>query len=431
MPHSSEKLTRRLVESLWVNWAISAGAITVVMLLALFVPKSWMPMPVFALAYFELLYMRRSQAFDININTSMMRVSVQTLFWSATAMLIINILNSRMLLDNYINWSNSSKENPFVTCLVIFPIMAFCSLWVILSRNVRNIHIIARIRQNAISADSGVVSALYRREANYQAQLMLLLSITMNVVEWWYYFQYYINVNMNTPDKFFFNFMPLAVYVLSLFFMWTRYQNLAVVIGPLATTERRKGVMVRYLIFEGDNILLSPNEFERWDTPAIAFIGRREATDEKSIRNAFAEMVGNEDFQTRFLYATSADNIQMEITHYAVFLPEGKQPDGWELSNWFTLDQIDKLLKSAQLSAELSDEIYRIFTITMAWKTYDREGKRLYPIKHYRPTFRLRDLKDWTVDYGDLSWLSVAEINQDRPFFRTRKLWHKITGSKI
>lgn len=66
----------------------------------------------------------------------------------------------------------------------------------------------------------------------------------------------------------------------------------------------------------------------------------------------------------------------------------------------------------------------------MAWKTYDREGKRLYPIKHYRPTFRLRDLKDWDVDYSDTSWFAVAENNQDRPFFRTRKFWRKITGSK-
>ena len=66
----------------------------------------------------------------------------------------------------------------------------------------------------------------------------------------------------------------------------------------------------------------------------------------------------------------------------------------------------------------------------MAWKTYDRQGRRLYPIKHYRPTFRLRDLKDWDVDYSDLSWMSIAENNQDRPFFHTRRLWRKITGLK-
>jgi hypothetical protein len=64
----------------------------------------------------------------------------------------------------------------------------------------------------------------------------------------------------------------------------------------------------------------------------------------------------------------------------------------------------------------------------MAWKTYDRQGRKLYPIKHYRPTFRLRDLKRWTVDYDDLFWLTVATNNQDRPFFRVRKIWQRITG---
>lgn len=53
MPHSSERLTRRLVESLWVNWAVAAGTVSAVMLVALFVPKLWMPLPVLALAYFE------------------------------------------------------------------------------------------------------------------------------------------------------------------------------------------------------------------------------------------------------------------------------------------------------------------------------------------------------------------------------------------
>ena len=50
MPHSSERLTRRLVESLWVNWAVAAGTVSAVMLVALFVPKLWMPLPVLALA---------------------------------------------------------------------------------------------------------------------------------------------------------------------------------------------------------------------------------------------------------------------------------------------------------------------------------------------------------------------------------------------
>lgn len=64
----------------------------------------------------------------------------------------------------------------------------------------------------------------------------------------------------------------------------------------------------------------------------------------------------------------------------------------------------------------------------MAWKTYDREGKRLYPIKHYRPTFHIGDLREWNVDYDDASWFDIAHNNEDRPFFRLRKLWRRMTG---
>ena len=61
----------------------------------------------------------------------------------------------------------------------------------------------------------------------------------------------------------------------------------------------------------------------------------------------------------------------------------------------------------------------------MTWKTFDRTGRRLYNIKNYKPTFRLRDLKDWDVDYNDIAWLFVSANNQDCPFFKTRKLWNK------
>ena len=64
----------------------------------------------------------------------------------------------------------------------------------------------------------------------------------------------------------------------------------------------------------------------------------------------------------------------------------------------------------------------------MAWKTYDRNGRRLYPIRHYRPTFRLRDLREWTVDYDDQSWFDIAQNNEDRRFFRLRNFWNNITG---
>ena len=58
-------------------------------------------------------------------------------------------------------------------------------------------------------------------------------------------------------------------------------------------------------------------------------------------------------------------------------------------------------------------------------KPNDREGRRLYDIKHYQPTFRLRDLHKWDVDYDDETWLRVRQLNQDKPLWRLRSLFRK------
>ena len=117
------------------------------------------------------------------------------------------------------------------------------------------------------------------------------------------------------------------------------------------------------------------------------------------------------------------------MIHYAAFpgddaryIAENK---GWE---WFNAYMLDSALASNSLSPQLAAELFRIHTITMAWKTYDREGRRLYPIKNYRPTFRLGDLRKWDVDYDDTLWFSIAATNQDRRFFGLHKFWDRITG---
>ena len=61
----------------------------------------------------------------------------------------------------------------------------------------------------------------------------------------------------------------------------------------------------------------------------------------------------------------------------------------------------------------------------MAWKTYDRNGRRQYPIRNYKPTFRFRDLAKWDVDYDDPLWREIAEFNEDKPLYRIRKFFRR------
>ena len=133
----------------------------------------------------------------------------------------------------------------------------------------------------------------------------------------------------------------------------------------------------------------------------------------------------------KYLFSGAGFSTEAHVLHYAVFIDEEHRamisidPASEEWANAYMLD-CD--LHSGTIAPALAGELYRIHTITMAWKTYDRRGRRLYPIKNYRPTFRFCDLRDWTVDYDDLSWFDVAHNNEDRPFFHIRRIWQQITG---
>ena len=134
-------------------------------------------------------------------------------------------------------------------------------------------------------------------------------------------------------------------------------------------------------------------------------------------------------FELRYCFTNEGMANGSNIIHYAAFINESERNAAGENNVWFNAYMIDNALAENALSPVLANEIYRIHTITMAWKTYDRNGKRLYPIRHYRPTFRFSDLPEWNVDYDDLSWLNIAQNNEDKHFFRLRRFFDNITGA--
>ena len=178
--------------------------------------------------------------------------------------------------------------------------------------------------------------------------------------------------------------------------------------------------LVRYLLFSGDCLLLSQNDNGDWDTPVLNVIDRTDCELPGEKASAMVEKdLDSNDFTLRFLYQNGAYAHGANVLHYAVFLPEDSAvlPKAMRCS----FDDIQRLLMADRLSPYITNELYRIHNITMAWKTYDRRGRRLYPIRHYKPTFRLRDLKDWDVDYNDIVWLRVAGNNEDKPLYHVRR----------
>ncbi len=426
---SKIRSTDTMLKVVWRNWAVAYGAITLPLLVALFVPKIWVPFVCLAESYLLISLMRSDLDSSVSHCSLIAYLSSRMLLLTSAVMFIVVILCTDWLVPTVIHLDLYNSEIPFITCLVEFPataVMCFCSLYLGFGKR----HCRDCQRRNGYYAGDSIVATLYYRESKYQIVVLLILSLMLGGVEYWYYFARYINSDLNAPDRFFFNYMPVAMYLLSLLFMAGRYASMRRLL--LALEESRPGAanstVVRYLIFNDDDLLLHQGTEGQWDTPAEAVVSRTASIGEPRARLLLSELTGITNFRLRYCFTNDGFAAGSNVIHYAAFVDGDAdvKPDGGDC--WFNTYMLDKALATNSLAPLLANELFRIHTMTMAWKTYSREGRRRYPIKHYRPTFRFRDMHAWDVDYDDPIWFDIAHNNEDRHFFRPRQLWSRLTG---
>ncbi len=429
-PYENEGVIKTVFSAMWRNWALAFGAMMLPMFCALFLRRMWLPFICFAEIYVLVTMMRSNLFAGVRACSLVIRLAVRVLVVSMCIMFAVLILCTDWLVPASVHLELYNAEIPFVTCLIIFPVIAVFGVMALASgqesRHCRNCR-----RYNGFYAGDNIIGTLYYRESRYQILMMLLVSVLLGAIEYWYYFDRYINSNFNAPDRFFFIYMPVAVYVISLVVMGTRYASMCSLYSTVeeARPERVNTTRVRFLVFCGNDLLLHQGENGIWDTPLETVVGSRQSMGTDEARFLFSGLSGVEKFDMRYCYTSPDIAAGANTMHYAVFVDAGNcdsvkgEPDCW-----YTAYMLDFALQNGCLAGTLASELYRIHTITMAWKTYDRQGRRRYPIKHYRPTFRLGDLREWDVDYDDTSWFGVAFNNEDRRFYHLRSLWRRITG---
>lgn len=441
------KQERRLINEtgifgLWWNWTIAFGFVTAPVMLTLFIPRLWLPLIVFGMHLFLLWRIRHHRTGHRVVCDLIPMVCSHVLLWSAIIMVVINLLHTQW----FDIWSQMegvpvNKQIPFISILIIAPVTFLVSLIVLLSGESRSFCADCRYRRGD-EIERGFLGVLFVKETAYQLRMMIYISAFVTVAAWLYYYLFYINVNLNTPDRFVFRWVPVILYVLSISYLAMRYVSLwgyyrKVVEGNL---ERHgDAALLRFLIMCGDHIFLNdPDAEERageevldggaqMDTPAHMYVHVHRQMSDHEASNYFKQLSGmTEGFKVRFMYNSPNFNLGCNIFHYACFI------DGYDDINesllkgrWLTLDQIRRLGAAGRVSGLLTSEIMRLYRVCMAWKTYDRNGRRLYKIKNYRPTFRLRDFRNWDVDLNDMHWLFVSTNNEDKPFFHVKRLWRK------
>lgn len=430
--------TGQAIASMWRSWALSIGARALLLLLSLAMPYEWLPVVAFALEVLLFLMVRANR--EASLPTCFLTPFVMTriLFWSAVVMTVISILGAHGVLARWFELVN--PEVPYIPILILGPISVIVTGWAVWRRNDFGFCVDCRMRHGT-PAERGFLGKLFSQEGRYQVRFLLGLSIVITVTSWLYYAFVYINVNLNRPDKFFFVWLPLIFYVVSLVYMAMRYftiwsyydQELAV-----SNVRRPDTTLLRYIILDHERICLTEPDAtlspmaRGYDTPATVTLPRRDNVPVYEARGYFREMVGSDGFAIRFMYRSTDAGGDSNVFHYLVNVADPSQVENGPLhGRWVTIPELERLLNNDMLAPMMAAEIHRLYTVTMAWKTYDRRGRRLYKIKNYRPTFRLRDIQNWEVDFNDSQWLRVAVNNQDRPFYSLKRFWRRyINGVK-
>lgn len=451
MSDHNRPLTEHAIFGLWFKWLIAEGALFIPNILSVYLPAMYTPI-VCILTAVGLIYLERASSRHFAIACPvLLSVSIRALLVSAFVMILVSMAYSKGWANYFLDPTTVNPAIPYVTSLIISPVVFILAGWAILRDS--KYGVCRRcVVQYGPRSERGALGELISREGRYQLIFLWSISLVLTIFSWTYYLVWYVNINMNIPDRFVFGWVPIVLYVVSIFYMGARCFTLWSEIFNDSDEElnaHHSSMSIRVLIVHGNNIFLNrvdDTELSEssllqalasgkmpgieFDTPTSFGLPYEKKLANERAKQLIAHNTGLsiDMFNMRYLY-TSREQVTGRKTYHYVLTP--KHPDMINKAGipgrWYNLPQFTSLYQNRELTPSLAAEIYRIYTVAMAWKTYDREGRRLYKIKNYRPLFRLEGICDWDVDFNSSHWLNVSRFNEDRPFYRLRRMFNRLS----
>lgn len=424
------------IKSMWRNWVIPVGTVMLIFLLASFASKYIVALATLV-ASIVLLQVR--QHYKHKVDTSMCFTTTSQVSMILLISFVAMVTLMWVLRDYQGNELNNQPFNPDIPYLTTLLIGIISSLF---TGTVWALHINRRrMTRYRFTASGRTTNTMFRarmlnREAIFHTKLLCIISVIISIIGVVYYFSHYINTNLSVRDVTIYSIVPAIIYLITLLYLAVRYYSFYAYYCHndfIELIDQGGRTMVRYLLLHDDMIFLVPRNFDsitRYDTPSSFTLPYRKRFvfyDAANLLREHAEL--RDGCSLEPIYETSDRANKTNAFHYFVFLNDKHAvmntfPEG----QWYTLGEVMQMYSESKFSIELISEIHRIYTVAMAYKTYDRNGRRLYKIKHYRPTFRIKDIPKWDVDYNDDTWLRVAVDNEDRSFFTLRRLWRRLLG---
>lgn len=428
---------------IWLEWIVSSAALLAVMLVPLVVRPIWTPLVAAVLEVTLFTAIRRGREAPRPRCLLPMFITTRILFWSALAMLAV------LLVQHWLSPSSAmafgiNRELPFIPVLIVAPIGAVVSYWMLHRGSYFPFCVDCKLRFDT-PAERGFLGMLFSQEGTTQIRVLLAGCVLLAISSWLYWLVKYVNDSLNSADRYFFFGIPAALWVIAAIYMSLRYTGIYRYYDQdIEGSNQRRGpsTRARFLIVADNRLLVRIPDSDsdtvdavvdlsrtRADTPAeVVLPYRRDLPLHEAERYLDSLMPLGPNTRVRFLYSNTEWNADCNIFHFIVLADDAdikRLTDAVPGAAWLTLRQYSELLAAGGVEPLLASEIHRIYTSAMAFKTYDTRGRRLYPIKHYRPTFRLCDVIDYRVDYSDRHWLYIARCNQDEPLYRLRSFWRR------
>ncbi|MDE6352901.1 MAG: hypothetical protein K2K88_07185 [Muribaculaceae bacterium] len=427
------------IRSLWVNWTLSIGGIVVCMFVPLILSKVIVPFFMLGITLFILVLVRHNRTQKASFCYKMPYIAATVILWTMiTVVFVLLVFDNAVEYD--LNGQPYNDKMPYFMILLLAPWSTIISGFYLFKKNKCAFCADCEARLGD-SVERGFLSKLFTQEATYQTKVLFYSSLALTIIDWIYYFYGYISTNISRRDVIFYFGIPICIYIITFILMGIRYYALWAYYCVNSNEENahRGFSRIRFLVICDDRLWLNIPDLSTLDinldnltidTPARGEISFTSKFNKFQAFDYFRHISGIKNARVRELYVSSDARSATNIFHYAAYVSSFDDVKNCVLTGeWFTLADAQQLYKDNALSPLLSAELNRIHRSVMAWKTYTRDGKRLYKIKHYQPTFRLADMESWDIDYNDPRWLYVSHNNEDMPFYKLRRLWRKyVTG---
>ncbi len=439
--YSTAEQRIEVVRALWYEWMLGFGSVTLVVLASLVASPVFLSILVAGIAW-GLNVAGNNLRMRLLHNEAIVSLSLLTakaLYVAAALMMFISLL----FQSDYVHWFEFSTQInpqiPYVAALIVFPLTLAVGLYGLYA-NRRALRRTIRDNTRGLLIEEGFIGNYLHHQTMRNLKLMVWLSLFLSALDWAYYFVFYHNTDINAPDTFFYVAVPALMYVLSLVYVWkySSYVIANIQRESQMSVRRSQTVIMRFLVVNDDNLLLAVDDNELFDTPIESMERFFERVSTGDARKVFSRLSGCSvgEYEVRELFNNPTATQDARMYHYIVKMTSTLEQTGdkAEVGNikgiWAPLADISEMQANHTAAPSLAAEIHRVYTIGMAWKTYHHDGRRRYPIKHYRPTFRLRDVIDMDVDFNDTLWFDVADCNEDCLAWRVKRVWRRLCRRK-